>query len=403
MWRVTIKGLLAHKLRLALTALAIVLGVTFIAGTFVLTDTLNRTFDTLFGNIYQNVDFQVRGVAQLGTRRQRATATPCPSRSLATVRAVPGVQAAEGSVTGLAQFVAHDGKAISPGGAPTLGVSFDPNQQISALHIAQGRPPTTPNDVAHGPRHGAEVQLHGRPESAHSAAGSDPDLHHHRPRRASARRTTSPGPPWPRSTSQPHRRSSAMSGSSTTSTSSRRPAPTSRPSSVTSRACCPRGVEVVTGQTVDQRADERHQPGARLLQHGPPRLRLHRAVRGRLHHLEHVLHHRGAAHARAGAPAHRGGQPPPGLPLGPRRGGRRGLVSSLVGLGLGVLAAIGLEKLLGGFGVTLPSGSHRVRHPHGDRRPPRWRRRDHGGGHRPGAARRADRPGGGGVRPPDRG
>ncbi len=67
MFRVTIKGLLAHKLRLALTALAIVLGVTFIAGTFVLTDTLHSTFDTLFSNIYQHVDFQVRGVAQLGS------------------------------------------------------------------------------------------------------------------------------------------------------------------------------------------------------------------------------------------------------------------------------------------------------------------------------------------------
>src|SRR6201987_3606821 len=66
MWRVTIKGLLAHKLRLALTALAIVLGVTFIAGTFVLTDTLHNTFDTLFQNIYSKIDFQVRGVAQLG-------------------------------------------------------------------------------------------------------------------------------------------------------------------------------------------------------------------------------------------------------------------------------------------------------------------------------------------------
>ncbi len=75
MWRVTIKGLLAHKLRLALTALAIVLGVTFIAGTFVLTDTLHNTFNTLFGNIYQNVDFQVRGVAAVRQRRHRRRAT----------------------------------------------------------------------------------------------------------------------------------------------------------------------------------------------------------------------------------------------------------------------------------------------------------------------------------------
>ena len=147
MWRVTIKGLLAHKLRLALTALAIVLGVTFIAGTFVLTDTLHNTFDNLFGNIYQHVDFQVRGVAQFGSGGT-ATRNPVPASLLAKVQGVPGVQAANGSVTGYAQFIAPDGKAITTGGAPTLGVEFDPNPEISALHIASGRPPTTRNDVA---------------------------------------------------------------------------------------------------------------------------------------------------------------------------------------------------------------------------------------------------------------
>ena len=146
MWRVTIKGLLAHKLRLVLTALAIVLGVTFIAGTFVLTDTLHNTFDNLFGNIYQNVTFQVRGVAQFGSGGT-ATRNPVPESVVGTIRAVPGVQAAAGSVEGYAQFINHDGKAISTGGAPTLGVAFDPNQQISALRIVQGRQPTAPNEV----------------------------------------------------------------------------------------------------------------------------------------------------------------------------------------------------------------------------------------------------------------
>jgi putative ABC transport system permease protein len=146
MWKVTLKGLLAHKLRLALTALAIVLGVTFIAGTFVLTDTLNSTFKTLFGNIYQNIDFQVRGVAQLGSGGT-ATRNPVPQSLVSRVSAVPGVEAAEGSVTGYAQYIAPDGKAISTGGAPTLGVSFDPNQQISALRLTQGTGPTTPGDV----------------------------------------------------------------------------------------------------------------------------------------------------------------------------------------------------------------------------------------------------------------
>ena len=67
MRRVILQGLLAHKLRLALTALAIVLGVTFISGTFVLTDTLHNTFTTLFGHVYQNVDFEIRGKAAFST------------------------------------------------------------------------------------------------------------------------------------------------------------------------------------------------------------------------------------------------------------------------------------------------------------------------------------------------
>ena len=142
MWRVTIKGLLAHKLRLALTALAIVLGVTFIAGTFVLTDTLHNTFNTLFGNIYQSVDFQVRGVAQFGSGGT-ATRNPVPQSLVSTVRGVPGVEAAEGSVTGYAQYIAPDGKAITTGGAPTLGFAFDPNTALSPLRLTQGSPPTT--------------------------------------------------------------------------------------------------------------------------------------------------------------------------------------------------------------------------------------------------------------------
>src|SRR5271169_6944393 len=134
MWKVTIKGLLAHKLRLGLTALAIVLGVTFISGTFVLTDTLNNTFTVLFGNIYSKIDFQVRGVAQLGTGAN-ATRNELPESLLATVRGVPGVQAADGEVQGYAQFVGHDGKAIATGGgAPTLAVAYDPYQQMSPLH-----------------------------------------------------------------------------------------------------------------------------------------------------------------------------------------------------------------------------------------------------------------------------
>jgi putative ABC transport system permease protein len=149
MWRVTIKGMLAHKLRLVLTALAIVLGVTFISGTYVLTDTLNNTFTVLFGNVYQHVDFQVRGVAVFSSNAPGGGAVrrSIAASLLSTVHAVPGVAVAEGNVSGYAQYVAHDGTAVSTGGAPTIGLSFDPNDELSALRLTKGAPPTTPHDV----------------------------------------------------------------------------------------------------------------------------------------------------------------------------------------------------------------------------------------------------------------
>ena len=148
MWKVTINGMLAHKLRLALTALAIVLGVTFITGTFVLTDTLHNTFTTLFSSVYQNIDFQVRGVAQFSNNAGAgAVRNPIPESLLRTIRRIPEVEIAEGSVEGYAQYVSHGGTAISSGGAPTLGLSFDPYPQMSALHLTQGAAPSTADEV----------------------------------------------------------------------------------------------------------------------------------------------------------------------------------------------------------------------------------------------------------------
>jgi putative ABC transport system permease protein len=150
MWKVTVKGLLAHKLRLALTALAIVLGVTFVSGTLILTDTLHSTFSTLFGTVYQNVSFEIRGKAVLTSGAGTAVDStvdrkPVPQSVAASVSRLPGVAFAYGSVGGYAQFVAPDGKAIK--GTSTLGYSFDPNPQLSSLRLVDGSPPTTASDV----------------------------------------------------------------------------------------------------------------------------------------------------------------------------------------------------------------------------------------------------------------
>jgi putative ABC transport system permease protein len=148
MWRVTIKGLLAHKLRLALTALAIVLGVTFVSGTLVLTDTLHNTFTSLFNRVYQNIDFEVRGTAAFtSTSGSYAVRKPISESILAAIKAVPGVATAEGGVGGYAQFIAPNGKPVTTGGAPTIGMSLAPNPQFSSLRIVEGKVPTTPTEV----------------------------------------------------------------------------------------------------------------------------------------------------------------------------------------------------------------------------------------------------------------
>jgi putative ABC transport system permease protein len=167
MRKVTLRGLLAHKMRLALTALAIVLGVTFISGTFVLTDTLNSTFSSLFTSVYSKIDFQVRGVAQFGSGAS-ATRNSLPDSLLARVRGVPGVAGAYGNVEGYAQFIAPDGKPISSS-VGTVGVGWDTDKQISNLHLIAGNPPTTSDDVVmdaataqtHGFKIGQQVQILG--------------------------------------------------------------------------------------------------------------------------------------------------------------------------------------------------------------------------------------------------
>jgi putative ABC transport system permease protein len=151
MRRVTLRGLLTRKLRLGLTALAIVLGVTFVTGTLVLGDTLNRTFDNLVGNVYQHVDFEIRGQQTLSGAGNQGIDSTASRRSVpqsvaGAVGKLPGVQFAYGSVSGYAQLIGPGGKAIGSPGSSS-GFSFDPNPQLSALRLAHGQAPTSADQV----------------------------------------------------------------------------------------------------------------------------------------------------------------------------------------------------------------------------------------------------------------
>ncbi len=354
MWKVTIKGLLAHKLRLALTALAIVLGVMFIAGTFVLTDTLNNTFKTLFGNIYQNIDLQVRGVAEFGSGGT-ATRNPIPESILSTVRSVPGVQEANGTVTGYAQYIGSDGKAISTGGAPTIGISWDPEPQLSALHLVQGSPPTTPHDVVmdlgtaqkYDFKVGQQVRilLQGPTETFRITGlarfGTADNL-------AGATLAAFDIPTAQRVLGDVGQFDSI----NVLTTANANQAQVQR--SIAS--VLPRGVEVVTGQTVinEQTSAISQALGffntallvfgfIALFVGGFTILNTFSIIVGQRTKELALLRIVGASRRQVFRSV-----------IG--EAAIVGLLSSLIGLGLGVLAAIGLEALLKGFGVTLPSG-----------------------------------------------
>jgi putative ABC transport system permease protein len=153
MWRATIKSLLARKLRLLLTAVAVVLGVGFVAGTLVLTDTATATFDQLFGDIYAGTDVVVQAqsafkpTAQSGGGGPVEERNPIPERMLSDVRAVEGVKAADGDVAGYAQLIdPTTNETIQNGQAPTLGNSWDPN--TTTAEVREGSPPASGGEVA---------------------------------------------------------------------------------------------------------------------------------------------------------------------------------------------------------------------------------------------------------------
>ena len=146
MLKVAWKGLVARKWRLLLTLISVVIGVSFVSGTYVLTDTMNRTFEVLFAEAEAGVDVEVRAkaafVGDTGEDRPRV-----PESLLETVLAVDGVAIAEGGVGGFAQLVDKDGEAVSPPFAPTLGVSWPEHDVFSALSIREGNPPRADGEV----------------------------------------------------------------------------------------------------------------------------------------------------------------------------------------------------------------------------------------------------------------
>src|SRR3954463_12065929 len=110
MIKLAFKGLFARKLRTVLTGFAVVLGVAFVAGTFIFTDTIDASFKDLFERTSKGVDVSVQ--SHLAVEADFAAPPPMPADTLAKVRSVPGVKEAEVSVSADFNLLDRDGKPI---------------------------------------------------------------------------------------------------------------------------------------------------------------------------------------------------------------------------------------------------------------------------------------------------
>jgi putative ABC transport system permease protein len=141
----SLRGLVSRKLRTALTALAIVIGVGFVAGTYILTDSMNKAFDNVFATANERIDVTVTPKEQF----DNAGEVPLSAEVLRRVQAVDGVKVADGSVSSDAAVIyTKDGRsALVRGGAPMI-VNSNPPKELSPLDYVSGHEPQAADEVA---------------------------------------------------------------------------------------------------------------------------------------------------------------------------------------------------------------------------------------------------------------
>ncbi|MEO8695583.1 MAG: FtsX-like permease family protein [Acidimicrobiales bacterium] len=146
MFRLTIKEIAARKLRLVSTAVAVVLGVSFLTGTLVLTDTVTKTFDSLLADANAGTDAYVRGESPLdlsfGEARPRID-TALVDR----LRAVDGVAEVGVRVTGYAQILDKKGKAVGSVDSGVMGMNWSPVDALNPFRLTKGHAPTNGDEI----------------------------------------------------------------------------------------------------------------------------------------------------------------------------------------------------------------------------------------------------------------
>jgi putative ABC transport system permease protein len=144
--KLVLRGFAQRKVRVGLTAVAIALGVALMAGTYILTDTINSSFAEVFSSSYHNKAVVVTPKETFG-RRSGSQASPIDEAMVARVRSVPGVAAASGSISSRATLLTASGERLSTGGAPSLVAAEQP-PRFESFTAAKGHLPASASEVA---------------------------------------------------------------------------------------------------------------------------------------------------------------------------------------------------------------------------------------------------------------
>ena len=147
MLKVTLRGLMAHKVRLIATAVSVLLGVAFMSGTQVLTSSVSASFDKVFADVYASIDVVVRSTNEVdtpfGPERTRISEAVLP-----TLVGVPGVEAAEGQVVGQIRVLDKDNQPlVTAQGPPNFGLNWLTSPALNGWTIVDGASPVAVNDI----------------------------------------------------------------------------------------------------------------------------------------------------------------------------------------------------------------------------------------------------------------
>ncbi|MGH1491841.1 MAG: ABC transporter permease [Acidimicrobiales bacterium] len=149
MFKATLKSIRGHMGRTVATAAAVILGISFLAGTLIFTDSVQRAFDDLFATVFETTDASVRSTETIDAGFGVQVRARIDESIVETIASVDGVVAAEGFVQGTATVIGSDGEPIGdPGqGPPTFGFSWAEDDELSQFAVTDGREPSGPGEV----------------------------------------------------------------------------------------------------------------------------------------------------------------------------------------------------------------------------------------------------------------